>query len=168
MMSKICYNREVVMLKFIWKLFLISCLIYFATGSPASVFNFSHKVYAQTQPPKDLKLIVPTPIWDLVNEINNIKINFKFPELKFFEDLSQIKNISLTNEEVPDFIRGIINNIGYTFDLINNWFEEKIGLNFFRIIKIIGSLFIWVLQKLIQLIRLGLEALPSRIQINIG
>ena len=101
--------------------------------------------------------MVPTPIWDLVNEINNIKINFKFPELKFFENLSQIKNISLTD-----------NKISYTFDLINNWFEEKIGLNFFRIIKIIGGLFIWVLQKLIQLIRLGLEALPSRIQINIG
>ena len=93
--------------------------------------------------------MVPTPIWDLVNEINNIKINFKFPELKFFENLSQIKNISLTD-----------NKISYTFDLINNWFEEKIGLNFFRIIKIIGGLFIWVLQKLIQLIRLGLEALP--------
>ncbi len=141
---------------------LFCCILYFATGVIFSGSGFISKVYSQIQPSSESTTVIPPLIQGVVhNAVNTIKQVSKFgASFDLPENLSDIKNKASTGQEIADFIRQAINKITSVIELINNWFDEKIGLNFFAIIKVIGNVFIWVLEKLIQLIRLGLEALP--------
>lgn len=162
----LCYNRGMSIIKSIRKpfpvLFLCVAVLYFATGVIFPGSGFVSKVYSQIQPSSASTTVIPPLIQGVVhNAVNTIKQVSKFgASFDLSENLSDIKDKASTGQEIADFIRQATNKITSVIELINNWFDEKIGLNFFAIIKVIGNVFIWVLEKLIQLVRLGLEALP--------
>lgn len=142
------------LIKFILSCILLFGLLYFATD--VANLNFTLKAQAQTEPPSETKTLIPGPIKDLFQEFS--KISDKISDFKFFKNFSQIK-LSGSNDQ--GILESVINKVISIFKSINTWLENNIGLNFFKIIKIIGNVFIWSLEELVNLIRWGLKALPQ-------
>ena len=135
--------------KLFFLIILLYCSLYFATD--VGDINFIPKTFAQAEPPSETKTLIPGPIKDLFQEFSKIS------DFKFFKNFPQIK-LSGSNDQ--GIIKSVINKAIGIFKSINTWLENNIGLNFFKIIKIIGNVFIWSLEELANLIRWGLKALP--------
>lgn len=92
---------------------------------------------------------VPQPLIDLFNIFSNWKIDFS--------------KIPIINK-IPGYLPNSGEDIGRSFQWLagglnnfNNWLTNHIGLNILLIIKKAGEFFVWALEALVNLLRLGLS-----------
>lgn len=92
---------------------------------------------------------IPKPLIELFNIFSNWKIDF-----------SRIPVIN----RIPEYLPRSGEDIGRSFqwlggglDNFNNWLTSHIGLNILLVIKKVGEFFIWTLEFLVRLIKIGLS-----------
>lgn len=94
---------------------------------------------------------IPKPLIELFNIFSNWKIDFS--------------KVPLINK-IPEYIPRSGEDIGYSFrqltgglDKFNEWSKTHIGLNIVLIIKKIGEIFVWALEGIAKLLKIGLSYL---------
>lgn len=92
---------------------------------------------------------IPKPLIELFNIFSNWKIDFS--------------KVPLINK-IPEYIPRSREGIGQSFqwltrglDNFNNWMVSNIGLNVILVIKKVGEFFIWALEAIAKLLKIGLS-----------
>ncbi|MGC9046533.1 MAG: hypothetical protein ACP5IC_00185 [Minisyncoccia bacterium] len=102
------------------------------------------------------QLIVPEPLKDLWNTFSKIKFDsigqniVSNPLVQ--KAASQVKQVAGS---------GINTNPSGLWNNANNWFVSKIGVSLFDIIKSIINVFIWFLNLISQMLKIGLDMLSG-------
>lgn len=116
---------------------------------PILVFAFSGICLAQNES-QNLNFI-PQPLIDLFNIFSNWKIDFS--------------RVPLINR-IPGYLPRSGEDVGQSFQWLsgglsnfNNWLTSHIGLNVFLVIKKVGEFFVWTLEFLVKLLKIGLSYL---------
>ena len=94
---------------------------------------------------------IPEPIIDLFNTFRGIRLNI---------DVSQVPLVQSTIESVRNVAldpQGFTSDFGDWFDRANNWFSQNLGVPLTNILQAIGNFFIWILELITRLIKLGLS-----------
>ncbi len=75
--------------------------------------------------------------------------------------IDKLKNINIGDQSSILGDSGSINlsNVKSSWNSINNWFFQNIGISFTEIVKSIANLVIWVWEIIIKLIKVGLSYL---------
>jgi hypothetical protein len=113
------------------------------------IFAVSGSCLAQNE--NQTQNFIPQPLIDLFNIFSNWKIDFS--------------RIPLINK-IPEYLPRSGEDVGRSFQRLsgglsnfNNWLTSHIGLNVILVIKKVGEFFVWALEFLVKLIKIGLSYL---------
>lgn len=92
---------------------------------------------------------IPKPLIELFNIFSNWKIDF-----------SKVPLINKIPEYIPRSEEDISRSLQWFtggFDNFNNWLTSHIGLNILLVIRKVGEFFVWALEGIAKLLRIGLS-----------
>ena len=94
---------------------------------------------------------IPEPIIDLFNTFRGIRLNIDISQVPLIQStIESVKNVALDPQ-------GFTSDFGNRFDQANNWFSQNLGVPLTNILRAIGNFFIWILELITSLIKLGLS-----------
>lgn len=136
-------------MKIISKYFVIAVIAFVSLTAPYSAA--AQQPPESTTTPTDIFSIIPQPFIELFETVNRIQIDFSRYEI--------VRRAADYLPRTGKDASGILNRITNGFNRIDDFISQYIGVGLRNILVAAGNAFIWILEFIIRLIRLGMSYL---------
>lgn len=93
--------------------------------------------------------VIPQPLYELFDAARNINLNLG--------DNAATRRILEFLPRSGEDIGRDLGTAGEFLDRANSWFEENVGFRITQLFRLVGNVFIWVLEGIAELIRIGIS-----------